>query len=185
VTVEAVPVNCAVDAPEATETVEGTVNLALPEVSATEVADATFAERVRVQVVVPAPVIEVGLQATEETVMGALSVTVAVEFEEPSVAVTTADWSLVTAEAVPVNCAVDAPEATETEEGTVSFVLPELSETEVADATFAERVRVQVVVPAPVIEVGLQATEETVIGAFSVTVAVEFEEPSVAVTTAD
>jgi hypothetical protein len=91
VTVEAVPVNCAVDAPEATETEEGTAKLALPEVSATEVADATFAERVTVQAVVPAPVIEVGLQATEETVIGALRVTVAVEFEEPSVAVTTAD----------------------------------------------------------------------------------------------
>ncbi len=61
----------------------------------------------------------------------------------------------------------------------------ELSETEVADDTFPERVTAQVVVPAPMIEAGLQATEETVIGTLRVTVVVELEEPRAAVTTAD
>ena len=45
-----------------------------------------------------------------------------------------------------------------TEAGTVSLALLELSATEVAEAAVAERVTVQVVVPAPVIELGVQAT---------------------------
>ncbi len=66
--------------------------------------------------------------------------------------------------AVAVNWAEAEPEDTETEEGTVRLALPELSETVVAESTFAERVTLQVVDPAPVIVAGLQATTETTIG---------------------
>ncbi len=62
------------------------------------------------------------------------------------------------------NWAVDAPEMTETEAGTVSLVLLELSVTELEEETAAESVTVQVVVPAPVTVVGLQANDDTVGG---------------------
>jgi hypothetical protein len=93
---------------------------------------------------------------------------VALDEVEPNVAVTTAFWSLVTAEAVPVNCALFDPEATVTEAGTVSLPLFELSATGVAEPAFAESVAVHVVVPAPVIELGEHAMPERVAGGLTV-----------------
>jgi hypothetical protein len=74
----------------------------------------------------------------------------------------------VTAEAVPVNWALLEPEATVTDAGTTSLELFELSATEVAELALPERVTVQVVVPAPVIEFGEQAIPERITGGLTV-----------------
>jgi hypothetical protein len=136
-------VNCAVEAPLATVTEEGTVSLALLEVSETEVADEALAERVTVQEVEPAPVIEVGLQARPEMVVGGLTVSWAVA-APPRVAVRVAGVEEATVPAVAVKLAVVEFWATVTLAGTVTELEEELNATaEPPEGAAVERVTMQ------------------------------------------
>ena len=109
-----------------------------------------------------------GEQLTLVTTAGAASVTVAVEEDVPRVAVTTADWLLVTAAALAVNCALAAPLATLAEAGTVRLPLLEDRPTVVADAALADKVTVHCVVPAPVNVAGLQLIPLMAVEGFTV-----------------
>jgi hypothetical protein len=60
------------------------------------------------------------------------------------------------------------PEPTVTEVGTASLPLFELTATEVAELALADSVTVQVVVPAPRIELGEQVMPERAAGGFTV-----------------
>ena len=137
--------------------------------------------------VLDAPVPSVlGAHVTEDSVTAAARLIVAVCDTLPSVAVTTADWSLVIVPAVTVKVPVVAAAATVTEAGVVSSALLSDSVTVVppvgADLL---RVTVQVLEAPEASEVGAHATEESVTAAARPIVAVFDTLPSVAVTTAD
>jgi hypothetical protein len=169
VTVTAVAVKVAEEAPEATVTVAGTPTTAeLLEVRATEAPPlGAAAERFTVQVVEPALASEADAQERLETVARAgWTVTVA-DFEELlKVAVMVADWLEVTVEAVAVKVAEEAPAAAVTLAGTRTAELLEVRATEAPPlGAAAERFTVQVVEPALVSELAAQERLETVTGA--------------------
>jgi len=140
---------------------------------------------VTVHVLVPLELTVVGLHASDDSVTGGASVTVAV-FETPlSVAVTVTLWLLVMVPAVTVKVAVVAFAATVTEDGVVNNELLSDSVTVVPPVGAAElSVTVHVLVPLELTVVGLHASDDNVTGADRLTVAVCETPLSVAVTVA-
>lgn len=152
--------NCALAAPERTETEAGTTTAVLLLLSVTGVAAVAAALSVTVHEVDVAPVIDVGVHVTAVSV-GAVTVErviVAVCENPPKVAVTVAVAALPPL-LVAVNVAVLAPDATVTDAGTFSAALLLLNDTAVAAAAAALSVTVQVLDAAPERVVGLHVTE--------------------------
>ena len=123
-TVAAVAVNTALAAPEATVTEAGTVTFALlldrlTGSPPTEAAAVNFT----VQLLVPAPVSDAGLQLIPLNASAAFTVTAAVAVAPDALAVTVTLCNVEALPAVAVNVALVAPEATVTEAGTVSAAL--------------------------------------------------------------
>jgi hypothetical protein len=149
-----VPLNVAVLAPVATDTVAGTATLPL-EPRATTVACATAALRVTVQTVIPPAFIVAGLQARLVGTGTATTETQKFTLPPLRLAVTVEVWVAEFGAVVPVKFAVVAPAATDTVAGTVKLPL-ELRATRVACVGAAPRVTVQTAVPPAVTVAGLQ-----------------------------
>ncbi len=136
--------------------------------------DGAAATRVTVQEVLDPPVTELGEQTTEETAgwvtTGAERVIEKLRELLPSVAVTTADVCVLTAVVVTVKFAVDDPEFTVTELGTVAFPLLLCSDTLVLLVAFPLNVTVHVEVAGGVMLAGLQLKLDSTIAGFNVSV---------------
>ena len=174
VSVPVVAENVAVLCPDVTVTLEGTVSAALLLFTVTVVLELTAWFMVTVQVVEAFWPMEEGAQDTEVSVVtpGIWSVTLAVWFWVPSVAVTTAAAVLeeVSVPVVAENVAVVCPDRTVTLEGTVSAVLLLLREIAVLDSAASFSVTVQVDEALEPSEDGAQATDVMVTGGSNVKV---------------
>ncbi len=180
-----VTVKFAVDDPEFTVTVLGTVAFPLLLCSDTLVLLVAFPLNVTVHVEVAGGVILAGLQLKLDSTIAGVSVSVNGFEVEPNVAVITAGVCVLTAVVVTVKFAVDDPEFTVTELGTVAFPLLLCSDTLVLLVAFALKVTVHVEVAGGVILAGLQLKLERTIAGFNVSVNGFDVEPNVAVITAD
>lgn len=165
----------AVVAPAATVTDVGTVAAVVDELVMVTTSPlgpaALLSVTVPVIVTLHPPTTVADERVTLETLAG-WTVRVAVEELEPTVAVIVSDVEAATAVDVIVNVAVDLPEATVTEAGTVALVPLDLSVTTVpAVGAAADIVTVPVLDTPPATEVGLKVTELTVYG-FTVRTAV-------------
>lgn len=184
-TLAAVAVKVPVVAEAATVTLAGTVRLVLLLVKATAAPPVAAAVlNVTVQVLVPAPVNDAGLQVRLLTVTGAFIATVELALAPLAVAVTVPEQSLEIVPAVAEKAAVVAPAATVTEVGAVRRVLLDESATGSPPAGAAVLVvTVQVLTAPDVSDAGAQANAVTVTGGIKLRDAV-FEVPfNVAVTT--
>jgi hypothetical protein len=180
-----VAVKVPVVAEAATVTLAGTVTLLLLLARATVAPPVEAALlNVTVQVAVPAPVNDAGLQVRPLTVTGAFIVTVELALAPLAVAVTVPEQSLAIAPAVAEKVAVVAPAATVTEAGAVRRALLDERVTASPPAGAAALVvTVQALTAPDVSDVGAQARAVTVTGGTRLNEAV-FEVPfNVAVTT--
>jgi len=185
--VPAVTVKVAVLLEAATVTEAGVVSRLLLSESVTVVLLVAAALRVTVQVLLALEASEVGLHATEVTVMpGAVRLMLAVAVELLRVAVMVAVCAEETVPAVAVKVAVLLEAATVTEAGVVSRLLLSESVTTVLLVGAALKVTVQVLLAPVANEDGEQVTEETVMvaGAVRLMLAVAVMPLMVAVTVA-
>jgi len=178
-------VKFAVDDPEFTVTELGTVAFALLLCSDTLVLLVAFPLNVTVHVEVAGGVRLAGLQLKLDSTITGVRVSVNGFDVEPSVAVITAEVCALTAVVVTVKFAVDDPEFTVTELGTVAFALLLCSDTLVLLVAFPLKVTVHVEDAGGVKLDGLQLKLESTIAGFNVSVNGFEVEPNVAVMTAD
>jgi hypothetical protein len=158
-------VKVALEDPELTVTLAGTtrLELLLERVTATPLEGAALFKP-SVQVLLPAPVMLVGLHDKEVTWPVAFSVMLAVWLTPNAVAVMTGVWVAVTALAMAVNPALDDPAAMVTLAGTVRLVLLLERATAKLDGAAMFKVTVQEILPAPVMLDGAQARLDTAVG---------------------
>jgi hypothetical protein len=172
VTVPAVTVKVAEEAPELMVTEEGVVSRELLSERETEVLLVAALESVTVQVLEPLEPRLVGEQEREESATAAARSMEAVLETLLRVAVTVTVESAETVPAVTVKVAEEAPEAMVTDEGVVSRALLSERETEVLLVAAFESVTVQVLEPLEPRLVGEQLREDRVAGATRSTEAV-------------
>jgi uncharacterized membrane protein YkgB len=180
-----VTVKFAVDDPEFTVTELGTVAFALLLCSDTLVLLVAFPLNATVHVEEVGGVKLDGVQLKLDNTIAGFSVNVTGFDVEPNVAVTTAGVCVLTAVVVTVKFAVDDPEFTVTELGTVAFALLLCSDTLVLLVAFPLNATVHVEEVGGVKLVGVQLKLDNVMAGFNVRVAGWELEPKVAVITAD
>ena len=165
-TVPAVAAYVAIELPAATVTEAGTVRTALlPETATSSPPEGAPLFSVTVQVVAAPDTTVAGEQLSVEGTTGATRLSEALAVVLLSVAVTTAVLSAVTFDTGAVKLVVDAPAATVTEAGVVTRALLSDRVTTVPPVgAVASSVTVQLAVPVPVTEDGVQVSEVNLTG---------------------
>ena len=145
--------NCALDWPDATTTLAGTVTFPFPLARPTVIGPvAAGPVRVRVHCAVPGALTVPGVQLRMLTCTVAATVTVAVWLCAPLVAVTVTIWAIATKFAVAVKVAVLEPVATVTLAGAVRAALLLDTPIVIALAAVLFRLTVQIVIaPVPIV----------------------------------